>query len=193
MRNLFSPSCRAVSAAAAWALLAAVPASATTVSFDVTGIESRNVFSSPGNTVAFLQLAPFAEVTRIDFDVNLSAFGPSWLSELQVVFTDSDITTGVFSSPGFGANNNGTQSFTGFGDLVAQGLNFNVGADGRLRLEFADQSDDPEVNPDGRWNFGSLTFTVSAVPEPSTYGLMALGLGAVVLARRRQGSPRRAD
>jgi hypothetical protein len=165
------------SAAAAFALLACAPVCAsTTVSFDVSGITSRDVFLTPTNTVAFLQLAPFAEVTRIDFDVNLTSFGPSWLSELQVVFTDTDITTGVFSSPGFGADNNGTQSFVGFGDLVAQGLNFNVGADGRLRLEFADQFDDPEVNPDGRWNFGTLTFTVSAVPEPGSYGLMALGL-----------------
>jgi hypothetical protein len=189
--RMSSFSSRLTKSAAALVLVASAPAWATTtVSFDVTGIDSRNVFLSPGNTVAFLQLAPFAEVTRIDFDVNLTSFGPSWLSELQVAFTNTDITAGVFSSPGFGVNNNGTQSFTGFGDLVPQGLNFKVGADGRLRLEFADQSDDPEVDPDGRWNFGTLTFTVSAVPEPASYGLMALGLGAVLLARRRQGLPR---
>jgi hypothetical protein len=172
------------SAASAWA--------STTVSFDVTGIQSRDVFGAAGNTVVYLQLAPFAEVTRFDFDVNLSAFGPSWLSELQVVFTDTELTTGVNSSPGFGANNNGTQSFVGSADLTAQGLNFNVGADGRLRLEFADQFDDPEVNPDGRWNFGRLSFTVSAVPEPATYGLMALGVLAMgAFAERRQYRQRR--
>jgi PEP-CTERM motif len=186
MRTMNCTSIFARAVTAACMLTAASAWATTTVSFDVTGIESRNVFRSPENTVVFLQIAPFAEVTRIDFDVNLSSFGPSWLSELEVVFTDSPITRGVFSRPGFGTDNNGTQSFVGFGDLIAQGLNFNVGANGLLRLEFADQSDDPEVNPDGRWNFGRLTFTVSAVPEPSSYGLMALGLMAVAAVARRK-------
>jgi PEP-CTERM motif len=161
-----------------------------TVSFDVTGIQSRGVAGSPENAVYFLQIAPFAEVTAIAFDVNLTAYSPSWLSELSVVFTDSQFLQGVGSTPGFGADVAGTRSFVGGGDLLAQGLNFNVGADGLLRLEFAETSDDAEVNPDGRWNFGSLSFTVSAVPEPASLVLLAGGLAAFALKRRLQPSAR---
>jgi hypothetical protein len=184
LRSAFLPGLCAVACAATLASAQA----ATTVSFDVTGIESRNVFGSAENPVYVLQLAPFAEVTGIHFDVALTSYGPSWLSELGVFFTDTDINAGAGSFPGFGSDFNGTQRFMGFGDLVAQGLNFRVGANGLLRLEFAELSDDPEVNPDGRWNAGLLTFDVSAVPEPAGYGLMAMGLLILVAkAQRRRG------
>ncbi len=165
------------------AAAAAVPTAAATtttmttaqVQLDVTGIDSFTTFRGAGNFVTFLQVAPFAHVTAIDFDVNLSAFDPSMLSGLAVIFTDSGITAGVSSRPGFGTDTPGTQSFVGGGDLIAQGLDFFVGSDGRLRLEFVETLDDASVSPDGRWNAGSLRFTVSAVPEPGAFGLMAVG------------------
>lgn len=166
------------------------PAAVTTtaeVAFDVTGIGSFTRFLGAGNVVTFLQIAPFAHVTAIAFDVNLTAFEPSVLSSLAVVFTDSGITDGVSSRPGFGTDTPGTQSFVGGGDLIAQNLDFFVGSDGRLRLEFVEAFDDPGVAPDGLWNFGSLRFTVSAVPEPASVGLMALGLcGLAGLAHSRR-------
>jgi hypothetical protein len=189
LRKLFRSSSLLCLCAAANASLWASAQAATTVSFDVAGVESRNTFGSAENPVYLLQLAPFAEVTGIHFDVSLTSFGPSWLSELGVFFTDTDVGFGAGSFPGFGNDFNGTQRFAGFGDLVAQGLNFRVGADGLLRLEFADLSDDPEVNPDGRWNAGNLTFDVSAVPEPASYGLMALGLLALLGARVARHPP----
>ena len=56
-----------------------------------------------------------------------------------------------------------------------------------MRVEFYESFNDPEVNPDGIWNSGSLTLRVVPVPEPATYGMMALGLLAVgTLVRRRK-------
>lgn len=162
------------------------------VQFNVSGIDSVTIFRGAGNFVTFLQVAPFAQVTAIDFDVNLTAFSPSLLSGLAVIFTNSAITVGVSSRPGFGNNAPGTESFVGGGDLIAQSLDFAVGGDGLLRLEFVEVFDDPGLSPDGRWNFGNLRFTVSAVPEPATYGLMGLGLAGLMrltAVRRRARQP----
>jgi len=51
-------------------------------------------------------------------------------------------------------------------------------------MEFSESFED-KANPDGIWNSGFLTFEVSAIPEPTTYGLMALGLLAVGAAVSR--------
>ena len=160
-----------------------------TVGLSVAGILSRAEFSFGDptvNFVTFIQLAPFAEVTGVAYTVALEAYAPSWLSELQVVFTDSAVTTGVIVNPGSGVDNAGAASFSDSGSLVPDGLNFFVGADGLLRVEFAEEFDDPEVAIDGKWVSGSVSFEVSAVPEPATYGLMALGLLGVVSAARRR-------
>ncbi len=37
-------------------------------------------------------------------------------------------------------------------------------------------------------NFGSITFSIAAVPEPATWALMILGFGAVGAAMRRRGA-----
>ncbi len=66
-------------------------------------------------------------------------------------------------------------------------LSFAVGSDGLLRLEFYETYDDVGIQ-DGMWNSGTLTLGVTAVPEPGTYGLMALGMVGVLLAARRRAA-----
>jgi 7,8-didemethyl-8-hydroxy-5-deazariboflavin synthase CofG subunit len=101
--------------------------------------------------------------------------------ELQIPFT-----TGILVGIGDDLPGTATSSSAGIVDLVALGFNFNAGADGIVRLEFFEGFNDSEVNPDGIWNSGTLTIQVAAIPEPSTYAMMALGLLAVGgLARRK--------
>jgi hypothetical protein len=157
-------------------------------SIDVSGIGSYDEYGSPANTVLTFNLGANAEVTGIGWDVSLTAYSPSWLSELKVAFEDSSQSAGLFLTPGVGETFSGSGSYSSGGilSLADYGLNFNVGADGILRLEFFEGYVDG-VNPDGIWDSGTLTIQTAAVPEPATYGLMALGLLAVGgFARRRR-------
>lgn len=181
--------------AAALALPSA--ANAATLVVDVSGAQSYFDFLTPGNTVNTYNIGANSHITGVAYSVNITAFSPSWLNEAVVSFTDTDISAGVDLTPGFGQSVSGTQSFSSGGtvDLVALGLDFSVGADGLLRLEYWENFDDGSVSPDALWNSGTITFTYDAVaggiPEPSTWAMLILGMGAIgATMRRRQQAVR---
>lgn len=173
-------------------LLAVPTLHANVVNIDTAGITTYGEFGDPTNTVLNFNIGSNSHVTGIGFDVTLTAFDPSYLSEITVSFTPSDPDlAGVFLTPGVGDNTPGTSSYNSGGiiDLVGLGLDFNVSGDGTLRVEFFEGFQD-DVNPNGLFNSGTLSVQYdTAVPEPSSWALLGLGgLGVCVVLRRRRAA-----
>jgi hypothetical protein len=169
-------------------LLACTSAFATPFTFDVAGARGVGEFGNAGNDVYEINVGANATITSVSFDVNLTAFPPSFLSEMFLAFTNSSATRGGNLQPGVDVNAAGTQTFTGMEDLVADDFIFSVDADGILRLEFYESFDDESVSPDGVWNFGTITFNTDAgeVPEPATGMLIGAGLALMACTTRRR-------
>jgi hypothetical protein len=164
---------------------------------NVAGVQSFGAPGAAGNTIFTLNVGAGSRITGIAYDVNLTAYTPSYLSEIGLYFSDSAQSTGVYFTPGFEDLNPGTGNYADSASLIDLGLDFTVGADGLLRLEFFEDFNDSAVSPDGTWNFGTITFDVTGdnvpvdpgtdIPEPATGMLMGAGLALMgFMARRRR-------
>ena len=164
--------------ALALAAAIALPARAEVLTLDVSGIASQAVIGSSANQILNFNLGALAQINSISWLVKLEAYAPSWLSELQLSIGGSQTSSaGLLFAPGAGSDFAGSQTFGGSIDLLEQGLDFSVSADGVLRLEFSEAAADG-LSPDGRWVSGQvlIDWTSAAVPEPASYALLGLGL-----------------
>jgi hypothetical protein len=143
---------------------------------DVSNIADNDERGAESNVIRELQVGSGAFIHSLKWDISLTSYPGSYLSEMQVTFSDT-LGNGVTFTPGGGDDFDGTQNYAGFQDLSQLGQGFHLAADGVLRLEFHDYYKDLAFDePEGMWNSGTLTFGASPVPEPQTYALMLSGL-----------------
>jgi len=162
---------------------------------DVTGIESFDGQGNPANENLSFVLPANAHVTGIGWDVVLTAFSPSWLSEMVVSFESSTVFH-LQLTPGITDDFNGTSAYSSGGivDLVGLGLDFFLNADGILRMEFFEDFADAAVSPDGRWDSGTIQVRyeydqpVAGIAEPSSLLLATLAVTSLAALRRRRNT-----
>lgn len=175
-------------------------ADAATLSVDVSGANGYGPFGNPLNTVRNYNIGAGSRVTAISYSLNITAFAPSFLSEAFVAFSNTNRIDGASLNPGVADDAPGTASYTASASLVDLGLDFTVGDDGLLRLEYFDDFDDGDVAPDSAWNSGNIIFSydaiaptpgpiTGAVPESATWAMMIMGFGLAgfALRNRRHG------
>ena len=155
---------------------------------DTTGILNNDERGAASNVVLDFYVGSGASITSLAWNVNVTSYPGSYLSEMKVTFSDT-LGSGITFTPGNGDDFDGTMNYAGFQDFGELGQIFNVGADGILRLEFHDGLKDLAFDePEGVWNSGTLTFGIAQVPEPPVYA-MVLG-GLLLLSRAiRQHRP----
>jgi hypothetical protein len=182
----------------------ATPPAATTASYDLSEVPSWNAAGNAANVVLSYNIGAGSTLTSVGWNVFIEAFTPSWRQDIGLQFSDSAVSaSAVWLNPGAGVASAGTGTYSSAPvDLGTAGLAFAVLADGILRLEFFESFDDGPTFQDGVWHSGSvtigytmvggaagtLTLNIGAVPEPGTYGLMALGMLGVLLAARRRAA-----
>lgn len=167
------------------------------INVDITGVESRFALSNAGNVVLNVDLAAAlglasgstVTMTSIGWNVNLTTFGGSWLSEARIYFDDAvapDLS-GLFLTPGFGNGFGGSNvNFASAGqlDLSDNTIPNIVLPNGILRLEFYESFVDDTIGADAIWESGILSIGVAEIPAPGAAAL--LGVAGLAGMRRRR-------
>jgi hypothetical protein len=173
------------------AMAGSAPAGAAeVVNLAIDRINSDGISGGPENVVRDFTIGAGARITGVGWDVQMTAFAPSKLSEaaLEIIGTNGE---GFYISPGFSDPIAGTRTYTSFTDIEELGLGFNIGADGILRMRFFEWVDQAGLSPDAIWESGSVYVVyepanAAAVPEPASWAMMILGIGATGVAMRRR-------
>jgi hypothetical protein len=154
--------------------------------YNTNNIQSWDSYGDADNVTDSIFLGANAHITGIGWDVELvTLISPSWLSEIAVAFENSSGFQ-LSLAPGAGDNFGGTDTYSSGGviDLIGLGLNFNLGADGILGLDFFESFDDFGDQAEGLWKQGAITIQYEVIPAPGAFAV--LGLGGLVAARRRR-------
>lgn len=173
---------------------------ADTLAVNLAGWSTQGEFGAPGNTEAFFTLPAGSTVTGFEYsNLRFQSFGASWNSELVLSvndFTGAPTTIDRYLdwAPSVVDQSGTTPLLSGSWDGASgaegpfgAGAAFTVGGGTNNLWVVVYESLGDDAFPDATISSGTLTINFTApIPEPATYGLMALGLLAVAAAARRQ-------
>ncbi len=175
--------------------------STTFIDVVISGWQSFGGFGRPNNTSVTINLDPGTGVTGFDYtNLSFSTDNGSWLSEFTLSVNNVDGSKFLDWSPS-SVDDSGTfdpasgswDGSSGAPGPFGAGGSFVV-ADGVLFVTVYDAFDDPfgdtGLQRDALVSSGTLRIFLAPIPEPGTYGMMALGLlavGAAMRKRRQQG------
>lgn len=156
-------------------------------------LESIGPQGDPDNFNSFLFVNLFIpdytnfRLTGFGYETRLYASDVSQFSDMAVGLGPVQGTTILNFEPGAGDSSSGFKDFSSNGliDLKGQNLDFALGSEHRLYLEFFELKDDID-DLDGAWLNTTLTFQFDAdpVPEPTPFIVVGVGIGFVALKRR---------
>ncbi|GEM_PF-1365905 len=171
----------------------------TFIDIDLAGWESFGGFGRPSNTQITVGVGEGNTVLGFDYsNLSFTTEGGSWLSELTLSVNSSDgeqymdWSPSVIDDAGSASSLMGSWGGTeGVAGPFGAGGSFSV-ADGQLLITVYEGFDDPFGDTglvrDAVIASGTMrVYLASPIPEPGTYGMMALGLLAVgAVMRKRQ-------
>ncbi len=172
------------------------PRAGYVVNTSIANVISYDPFGDPGNTVMLVNLATAlglpggspVTLTGVGWDIHLTTYGTSWLSDASINFDDPTLLNSAAFDlvPGLGSNFGGTNVWfqsVGIVNLNGAGLSSVVLPTGVLRLEFYESFDDLPNAADAIYH---STLSLEVVPEPASGGLLAALCGAGAALRRRR-------
>lgn len=172
----------------------------SSIDINLAGWQSVGGFGRPGNSQVFLDVGAGSVITGFEYiGLTYATENGSWLSELTLSVNNVDGTTFLDWAPSstndsgsFGPASGSWGGLTGGPGPFGAGGEFAV-ADGTLWVTVYEGFDDPfgdtGLVTDATITAGTLRVFLAPVPEPGTYGMMALGLLAVgAVMRKRQQS-----
>ena len=149
---------------------------------DLSGIESWDALGDNKNIVIEEFLGAGTSIVGVRWeDVQLSTIGESFLSEAAISL-NGEVVVNVGADDNFSGTGNYT--YDGIFDLMERNLQYTVGNNGKLSLEFFELDDDDRADVDATYESGKLFIYYIPVPAPGSTAL--LGLAGLAMTRRQR-------